>query len=63
MDFFGLLLKHSCNINQNFFDLHEEHNNKMLLWNMIVQCSSETQNDRNSENEIKSASKDTKKMQ
>ena len=22
--FFGLLLKHSCDINQNFFDLHEE---------------------------------------
>ena len=49
-DYFGILLKDSHNINQNFFDLHEEHKNNMLLWNMIVQCSSETQKDRNSEN-------------
>ena len=45
--FFGILLT------QNFFDFHEEHDNDMLLWNMIVHCSSETQKDRNSENENK----------
>ena len=37
-------------MNQNFFDLHEEHNNDMLLWTIIGQCSSETEKDRNSEN-------------
>ena len=40
-------------LNQNFFDLHEEHNNDMLLRKIIVQCSSEAKKDRISENRNK----------